>query len=77
MAERRILHKVKYYRSKYRITQKEMAKMLEMSHSNYANIENGRTAVDYDTMLGIKAVFNEKAKEHGDCHLTLDEIFCD
>jgi len=77
MDERRILHKVKYFRSKYRITQKKMAEMLEMSHSNYCNIENGRTEMDFDTMLGIKKIFNQKAKEKGDPELKLDDIFCE
>ena len=60
VSKRRVLHKLKYYRSKYNITQKEMAEMLEMSHSNYANIENGRTIPSFKTMLAIKNFINYK-----------------
>ena len=75
VSKRRVLHKLKYYRSKYNITQKEMAEMLEMSHSNYANIENGRTIPSFKTMLAIKNFINYKAQEAGELLVTLDDIF--
>lgn len=77
MSERRILHKLKYHRSKRGFTQKEMAKMLNMSHSNYVHIENGRTSVSFETILNIRKVLNEKGEELGLPKLTIDDIFCD
>lgn len=60
------MNKLKLYRVKSNLTQKELAKMLGVTHDYISQIERGRLP-GMDTALKIANIFNT----------TIDEIFFD
>ncbi|MGX7417774.1 helix-turn-helix domain-containing protein [Carnobacterium gallinarum] len=48
---------LKMFRRQKKITQKEMAKILEYSYSHYVKVENGFTNPSYDFLLKIKNIY--------------------
>lgn len=68
-------YKLEYYRSKYGLTQREMADLLGVNLSTYNQKVNRRQKFNVDEMLIIHAFLNAKAHENGEEVITLQEIF--
>lgn len=68
-------YKLEYLRKKYRLTQKDMAKLLGLCESSYNHKVNGVTPWFYDEMITIMNELNKRAERSGSVKLKLDDIF--
>ncbi|MDO6353565.1 helix-turn-helix domain-containing protein [Caloramator sp. CAR-1] len=58
------------YRNMLRLTQADMAKLLNITQTSYSFKENGKVPFKQDEMIKITKFFKEKIPE-----ITMDEIF--
>ena len=57
---------VVYYRKKLRVTQLELAELLDIQRSHISAIELGNVGVSFDLLFKMCEVFNIKPKELSD-----------
>ena len=57
---------VVYYRKKLRVTQLELAELLDIQRSHISAIELGNAGVSFDLLFKMCEVFNIKPKELSD-----------
>jgi DNA-binding XRE family transcriptional regulator len=69
--------KLRYYRSKYGISQKHFSILLGIKENTYSHKEVGFSPFKADELFLIHEAFNKLAKKAGDAPLTLDDIFLD
>lgn len=63
------MNKLKFYRKQNKLSQKYVANYLKISQPSYANLENNKTTIKFETAIKLSKLFNIDLKE-----LTKSEI---
>lgn len=71
------LVKVQYICKKLGINQKDLARLIGCSESNFSAKVNGRIPTTFEEMQMIKEELNKLARKKGMKEYTLDDIFTD
>jgi transcriptional regulator with XRE-family HTH domain len=58
-----ISEQIKYFRKQRTLTQADMAKLMHMTQSNYALLENGKTELTYNKMQKLAEIFGVSVED--------------
>lgn len=56
------MNEIKEFRTKHKLTQKEMAKLLEKSERQIINLERGHSKITSDTFFRLKHIDEDEKK---------------